>query len=135
MTSRKQKSYIKNHFIPTLYLKQWYGNNHNFFAWEFNNIQNLFCSLSGHRNSGNTEVFKKKLYWLNTKDSDYQISLERDGFGKLEKEFYKILEKIDSQGINVLSASEKSDLLKFVNNLRIRSPKIVNDLKSEEHVR
>lgn len=133
---KKQKqSHIKNHFIPTLYLQQWYGNNHNFFAWEFNDIQNLFCPLIGHRNHGNTEVWEEKLYWLNTKDCDYKILLERSQFGKLEKEFDKILKKIASQGIEKLTNLDKLKLLEFSVNLRIRTPKIVNELKSENKVR
>ncbi len=136
MKSRKQKkSYIKNHFIPTLYLQQWYGNNRNFFAWEFDKIQNLFCPLIGHRNHGNTEVWEEKLYWLNTKDSDYKISLEKNQFGKLEKEFDKILKKIASQGIEKLTDLDKLKLLEFSVNLRFRTPKIVNELKSENKVR
>lgn len=131
---RKQKqSHIKNHFIPTLYLQQWYGNNHNFFAWEFDDNQKFFCSLKGDRNHGNTKTAEKKLYWLNTKDEDFKISLEKE-FGKSEAEFNKILTKIDSQGVNNLNTSDKSELLKFVANLRIRTPKIVNELKSEKKV-
>jgi hypothetical protein len=132
---KKQKqSHIKNHFIPTLYLQQWYGDNYKFFAWEFSDIQSLFCPLIGHRNHGNTEVWKEKLYWLNTKDSDYKISLEKNQFGKLEIEFDKILKKIDSQGIEKLTNLDKLKLLEFSVNLRIRTPKIVNELKSENQV-
>ena len=134
MKIKKQKqSHIKNHFIPTLYLQQWYGNNHNFFAWEFNDIQNLFCSI-GHRNHGNTKTSEKKLYWLNTKDEDFKVSLEKE-FGKSEAEVNKILKKIYSQNINDLNTSDKSELLKFVASLKIRTPKIVNELKSEKQVR
>ncbi len=132
---KKQKqSHIKNHFIPTLYLQQWYGGNHNFFAWEFNDTRNLFCPLIGDRNHGNTEVWKEKLYWLNTKDDDYKVSLEKNQFGKLEIEFDKVLKRIASQGIEGLTDLDKLKLLEFSVNLRIRTPKIVNELKLENKV-
>ncbi len=134
MKIKKQKQqYLKNHFIPTLYLQQWYGANHNFFAWEFDDNQKFFYSLKGDRNHGNTKTSAKKLYWLNTKDEDFKVSLEKE-FGKSEAEFNKILTKIYSQGINDLSTSDKSEVLKFVVNLRIKTPKIVNELKSEKQI-
>ena len=129
---KQQQQYLKNHFIPTLYLQQWYGENHNFFAWEFDDNQKFFYSLRD-RNHGNTKTSAKKLYWLNTKDEDFKVSLEKK-FGKSEADFNKILTKIYSQGIHDLSTFDKSEVLKFVANLRIRTPKIVNELKSEKQV-
>ena len=126
--------YKKNHFIPAFYLKQRYvPNKHvnsHFFSYEFDHTCKVFLPARA-KNHGNATCFQEKLYWLDTKNKDLKISLEKL-FSAREREVAKVFQKLKNNPTYEVTPVEHCQLLLFVLQLRIRAPHIVNPLKSEE---
>jgi len=126
----------KNHFITTSYQKQWYStgtNGANLFRSVYDNSKDCFSKFE-KRNHGNNKSYQKKLYWKNTKDPEYRISLENN-FAKKESDLARVLQKINRDGIINLSALEKMIVVEFATSLVLRSPKMIEKLKSDKAIK
>ena len=89
------------------------------------------------KNAGNSFCFEKKLYWLESDDKEYKLSLEKKFNDKFEKEFKSIIQKANDCVIS-LTDDERVYLLNFVIALKLRTPNIVKSQKninSENYVK
>jgi hypothetical protein len=118
-----------NHFVSVTYLNQWLipGDSH-FLSLVYKN-ESAKYKIRGRMSSGNAYVFERKLYWLDTNDEQKRYEIEKH-FTEGERKLGIILEKLKTT--IELSIEEKTFILDYIMDLRIRTPHLVNPLKSEE---
>jgi DNA-binding phage protein len=134
---KKSESYKKNHFIPKFYLKQWHATDKDFFfAYNYDAQKKIFKPIKGQKNHGNTNTYINNLYQSNTEIDSHKNLIEKS-FGKKESNAARVFKKLSSEkdSVHSLTLEEKVELLLFILNLRIRSPHIVTNLKSEEKIK
>ncbi|WP_119344500.1 DUF4238 domain-containing protein [Facilibium subflavum] len=119
----------KNHFVPKVYLKQWNINSkENFYCAELKNKTNKYSKFK-EKNTGNAECYRNKLYWLDSDDPKYSISLEND-FGKLETKFGEIMQKLNKGSVSCLGHQNYFLLIQFAYSLKTRPPGSINEQRS-----
>lgn len=119
--------YTRNHFIPKMYLKQWYvPGKYNFMTYEFDHNISKYKKI-GLRSHGNTYVYEENLYLLNSDHEKERCELEKllsDNETKVGKIFEKLKSTI------VLTPEENITLLEFIINLRCRNPENIRTMQA-----